>query len=567
MEQLPEEHIIPLPEEFTNSLVQQEEPNLFSYFSSSPLTSPFLENGFSSPAELMTSDSSSPDHSAFSTDPFVGIECGYVPANESYLFATDPALQQFMDPSLEQASYQNMALESLSEGSPIDEESKASDSEDDEKPKKRGRKRQKRDPNESTDVTAVQLTREELLKMTSAEYDQKMKAITDKRDLTWSEKKEVKKQRRLIKNRESAQASRQRKKEQFDTLETEMNKIKSENSILLQQVTQLKQENSKLKQYITLMKKMDVPSVPANVKKGAVLLALLFSFGLLFNVASQNGPFLNFGPQLSRTVSSVVGSSTSMGKVLQEQRATARKLLEFPETTNHHNKYDSNNFDKQLQTRQTVKQSIQLPSTPKNDEQISFDGDKNPNIEFGDSTRRQIQNDVVSSQRSNQRAPNQPHKIQITERQDTEIIGKPIQFGFNPRQQNGLPDSPTTSNSIDFMPLQLDIGMVMEEFENESSSSNVTSLVQNPENKTLDELNIKVRPNTAYFISNDFHHIKVPHAEPFDQNKPLYISLIVPSSTLPSASLGDSFIEINCQLMEINISPAGQLATPTPVQL
>jgi uncharacterized coiled-coil DUF342 family protein len=112
---------------------------------------------------------------------------------------------------------------------------------------------------ESTDISAVQLSREQLLNMASSEFEERVKQVTATRPLTAAEEREVKRQKRLIKNRESAQASRQRKKEYVDELEAEITSLKNQNSILTQQVHSLVTENMSLKnelqQLHTLVKK------------------------------------------------------------------------------------------------------------------------------------------------------------------------------------------------------------------------------------------------------------------------------------------------------------------------
>jgi hypothetical protein len=122
---------------------------------------------------------------------------------------------------------------------------------------KKNRKR-KKSPISSSGITkriknerdSITLTREELLSFTSDQFEQFVSQVTEVRELTQSEKNELKRQRRLIKNRESAQASRQRKKSHIDDLERRVKDLASENIVLKDKVSSLDTENINLKNEI-----------------------------------------------------------------------------------------------------------------------------------------------------------------------------------------------------------------------------------------------------------------------------------------------------------------------------
>jgi len=139
------------------------------------------------------------------------------------------------------------------------------------------------------------------------------------RELTGEEEKELKRQRRLIKNRESAQASRQRKKAHVEELEAEIAGLKREKDELRDELTSLHAENLGLKREVghlqdvikrsgllstlwdnlTSIRKSggDFDQLPANVKAaGVCLLMVLFSFGMFFNAPSD--AVAGAGPQL-----------------------------------------------------------------------------------------------------------------------------------------------------------------------------------------------------------------------------------------------------------------------------
>jgi predicted nucleic acid-binding Zn-ribbon protein len=71
--------------------------------------------------------------------------------------------------------------------------------------------------------------------------------LRDPSTLTPEEVKLLKKRKRLIKNRESAQLSRQRKRLRLETLQAEVLHLEDENKALNSRVDQLMEENAALK--------------------------------------------------------------------------------------------------------------------------------------------------------------------------------------------------------------------------------------------------------------------------------------------------------------------------------
>jgi hypothetical protein len=105
-----------------------------------------------------------------------------------------------------------------------------------------------------TEQESISLSREELLSFSSEQFEDFVMQITAVRDLSQSEKNEIKRQRRLIKNRESAQASRQRKKSHIDELERKVKDLGNENIHLKEKISSLDHENTYLKKELSQLK-------------------------------------------------------------------------------------------------------------------------------------------------------------------------------------------------------------------------------------------------------------------------------------------------------------------------
>lgn len=156
------------------------------------------------------------------------------------------------------------------------------------KKKKSTRKPKKAAPAPSlSNKRDLNFTREEVLTMTCEQLDKIVENIQQTRELTKEEDLEVRKQRRLIKNRESAAASRKRKRGMVEELEMKMAAFKAENDDLKERLTRLSTENEDLRERLARATgnsawRLGRGSMP-SAKAGLCLMVVLLSFGLVFN--------------------------------------------------------------------------------------------------------------------------------------------------------------------------------------------------------------------------------------------------------------------------------------------
>jgi len=102
----------------------------------------------------------------------------------------------------------------------------------------------------------INFSREELLHLSTEEFEEHVRQISAMRTLTTSERNGIKRQRRLIKNRESAQASRQRKKDYVGDLEKKVDDLISGNAKLKEQYSSLTAENRHLKNEVEFLSQL-----------------------------------------------------------------------------------------------------------------------------------------------------------------------------------------------------------------------------------------------------------------------------------------------------------------------
>lgn len=91
-----------------------------------------------------------------------------------------------------------------------------------------------------TSTSAVSLDKAVLQAFSITDFELYFERLTALRNLTPAEQREVQRQRRLLKNRQSAQSSRQKRKAYIDSLETKLGSLKTTNRRLTVQCNKLK---------------------------------------------------------------------------------------------------------------------------------------------------------------------------------------------------------------------------------------------------------------------------------------------------------------------------------------
>lgn len=123
-----------------------------------------------------------------------------------------------------------------------------------------------------TPAKGISIARDDLLKFSSDDLEAYVKALSATRTLTAGEQKEIKRQRRLIKNRESAQQSRKRKKDKVGDLEGLVAQLEAVNEERKARLEEIQAEHVILKAEVSQL---------VNVIKDSPALS-----SLLMNVAS-----------------------------------------------------------------------------------------------------------------------------------------------------------------------------------------------------------------------------------------------------------------------------------------
>ncbi|KAM5238814.1 cyclic AMP-responsive element-binding protein 3-like protein 3 [Ctenodactylus gundi] len=144
--------------------------------------------------------------------------------------------------------------------------------------------------------------------------------------LTKYEERVLKKIRRKIRNKQSAQESRKKKKEYIDGLETRMSACTAQNQELQRKVSHLEKQNLSLLEQLRKLQALLVQSTGKSAQTGTCVGVLLLSFALIilpsispfaFNKADSPAAAGDFTPVrvFSRTLHDDTASRVAMGEV------------------------------------------------------------------------------------------------------------------------------------------------------------------------------------------------------------------------------------------------------------
>jgi len=163
------------------------------------------------------------------------------------------------------------------------------------------------DLNPDTNSCKIVFDRDELLQISSDDFDNYIEKLEKTKTFSKGDKKEIVRQRRLIKNRESAKESRKRKKSHVSELEDKVNILSDINGKLQSSFNAVSQENMHLKIELDRIKNLmnnsgligQLQNGVSQIKRqyddnsvGSLMFVILLSFGLFFTLGiKENSPF------------------------------------------------------------------------------------------------------------------------------------------------------------------------------------------------------------------------------------------------------------------------------------
>ncbi|XP_064417889.1 cyclic AMP-responsive element-binding protein 3-like protein 2 isoform X2 [Latimeria chalumnae] len=155
--------------------------------------------------------------------------------------------------------------------------------------------------------------------------------VPTKLPLTKAEEKALKKIRRKIKNKISAQESRRKKKEYMDTLEKKVESCSNENSELRRKVETLENANRTLLQQLQRLQALVAGKVPrsckvASTQTSTCLMVVVLCFAVVLGSFSQN-----YGPYSSSVTKAVLPPQHSTQEPYTATVVRSRNLLTFEE--------------------------------------------------------------------------------------------------------------------------------------------------------------------------------------------------------------------------------------------
>ncbi|XP_054624484.1 cyclic AMP-responsive element-binding protein 3-like protein 3-A [Dunckerocampus dactyliophorus] len=145
--------------------------------------------------------------------------------------------------------------------------------------------------------------------------------LPSKLPLSKLEERVLKKIRRKIRNKRSAQESRKKKREYVDSLEERMSACNAHNLQLQRKIHQLEETNNALLEHLSQLQALLPNSSNKTTQKGTCLLVLLLSFSLIISSNMKPNPY-NQLSQGEYTETSVVSRSLQSVNEVKEVAAT-----------------------------------------------------------------------------------------------------------------------------------------------------------------------------------------------------------------------------------------------------
>ena len=191
-------------------------------------------------------------------------------------------------------------------------------------------RKRKRDPLTEPLETSVTLPKDVLLSISSKEFSAYADQCRKERKLSQEEIKDLRRQKRLVKNRESAQASRTRRKALLEEMKFKIADLTETNNKMNEKLAALEAENNSLKSEVAELTNIvsragaklsnilnSYSGKPSNMTAGVCLMVILFSFGMFFQ--PHNAP-------------SLLESSSVSHTHIPRLRGHGRKLLSFDDS-------------------------------------------------------------------------------------------------------------------------------------------------------------------------------------------------------------------------------------------
>lgn len=197
-------------------------------------------------------------------------------------------LPESMDSPLSQEEPQILDIRRKRDTSPKRRRSPGHSSDSDSGPttKRKGATSQ-RDPIPGGD--AATLPRQTILTISSPDFEKFAGDLRARRTLTPAEEKELKRQRRLVRNREYAQESRNKKRSVENQLEAKLTQLESANARLQRELDSVRAENAVLKQQLASEPRTSW-ELGVTSQTTFTLFVVLFAFGLIFSLGNIVAP-------------------------------------------------------------------------------------------------------------------------------------------------------------------------------------------------------------------------------------------------------------------------------------